>query len=252
MAYVYQHIRLDTDEVFYIGIGSDTDGKYERAYEIRRRNNRYWRHIVNKVGHKVEILSDAISWEEACKEEIRLIKHYGRRDLNEGNLVNLTDGGEGYFGGIVSEETRQKLRDANLGKKLSEEHRQKLLEVNTGRIVSEETRKKLSEAKKGKKHSEEHKQNLSKSLKSEETRKKLSEAGKGRKMSEKTRQKLLEANKGRKLSEEHKQKISEAGKGRKMSEKTKQKMTEAKLLFWKIKKLNTKPPKPITITHSFF
>ena len=71
-------------------------------------------------------------------------------------------------------------------------------------------------------------------------------------MSEKTRQKLLEANKGRKLSEEHKQKISEAGKGRKMSEKTKQKMTEAKLLFWKIKKLNTKPPKPITITHSFF
>ena len=30
MAYVYQHVRLDTNEPFYIGIGSD-DKNYQRA-----------------------------------------------------------------------------------------------------------------------------------------------------------------------------------------------------------------------------
>jgi hypothetical protein len=179
MAYVYQHIRLDTDEVFYIGIGSDTDGNYERAYEIRRRNNRYWRNIVNKVGYRVEILNDGISWEEACEEEIRLIKHYGRRDLNEGNLVNLTNGGEGGLGHIVSEEVRQKLRDANLGKRMTNESKQKISEGNKGIIKSKETRKKIGDAHRGK-------------VVSEETRKKLSKAGKGRIISEEHKQKISE------------------------------------------------------------
>jgi hypothetical protein len=168
MAYVYQHIRLDTDEVFYIGIGSDTEGKYERAYEIRRRNNRYWRNIVNKAGYRVEILTDGISWEEACEEEIRLIKHYGRQDLNEGNLVNLTDGGEGHLGGIVSEETRLKHSKVHKGKIVSEETRRKIGEFNKGKIVSEETRKKLSDAHKGKSKkpfSEEHRRKMSESKK---------------------------------------------------------------------------------------
>lgn len=31
MAYVYRHIRLDKNQPFYIGIGSDTDGRYHRA-----------------------------------------------------------------------------------------------------------------------------------------------------------------------------------------------------------------------------
>ena len=98
MAYVYQHIRLDTDEVFYIGIGSDTDGKYKRAYKKNGRNNPHWNNIVNKAGYRVEILTDNVSWEEACEEEKILIKYYGRKNLNEGKLVNFTDGGEGSLG----------------------------------------------------------------------------------------------------------------------------------------------------------
>ena len=227
MAYVYQHIRLDTDEVFYIGIGSDTDGKYERANEIRRRNNRYWCNIVNKVGYRVEIIKDSISWEDACEEEIRLIKHYGRRDLNEGNLVNLTNGGEGGLGHIVSEEVKQKLRDANLGKRMANESKQKIREANKGRIFTEQTRKKLSKALKGR-------------IFTEETRKKL----RGRKLSEEHRQKLLEANIGKIVSEETRKKISEAGKGRKHSEEHKQKLRDV----YRNKKLNTIPPKP----HQFF
>ena len=35
MAYIYRHIRLDKNEPFYIGIGSDVEGKYKRANRKR-------------------------------------------------------------------------------------------------------------------------------------------------------------------------------------------------------------------------
>jgi hypothetical protein len=62
----------------------------------------------------------------------------------------------------TSKETKQKLREANLGKKLAEETRKKMSESRKGksrpeasewmkkRIVSDETRKKMSESQKGK------------------------------------------------------------------------------------------------------
>jgi hypothetical protein len=217
MAYVYQHIRLDTDEVFYIGIGSDTEGKYIRAYKKNGRNL-HWNHIVNKVGYRVEILKDGISWEEAYEEEKRFIKLYGRRNLNEGNLVNLTDGGDGTMGAIVSEETRLKLSELAKGRIISIKQREQISKVHKGKIISNEQKQKTREALKGKP------------------------------LSEETKRKMSESNIGKTLSEETKRKISEFNIGKVLSKDTKQKMTEAKLLFWKIKKLNTKPPKP----HQFF
>jgi hypothetical protein len=37
MAYVYKHIRLDTNETFYIDIGGDFEN-YKREYQKRSRN----------------------------------------------------------------------------------------------------------------------------------------------------------------------------------------------------------------------
>jgi len=139
MAYVYQHIRLDTDEVFYIGIGSDTDGKYERANSNKKRNP-HWHNVINKAGYKIEILLDNINWKEACNEENRLIKLYGRKDINEGTLVNMTNGGDGVLGLVWNEEMRLKASDRNKGKTHSEETRLKLSAANKGRIKSEETK----------------------------------------------------------------------------------------------------------------
>lgn len=51
-----------------------------------------------------------------------------------------------------SEETKEKIRKFNLGKKLSKETKRKLSKVFTGRRCSIETRRKLSESMKGKKH----------------------------------------------------------------------------------------------------
>ena len=142
MAYLYRHIRLDKNEPFYIGIGSDE--KYKRAYSKNDRNQ-YWHHIANK-GYEVEIMLDNLTWEEACKKEKEFIKLYGRNDLNEGSLVNMTDGGEGNTrlspeaniekgkkisqkklgipnyklkGVPKTEDLKEKLRFANLGKTYS-------------------------------------------------------------------------------------------------------------------------------------
>ena len=106
MAYLYRHIRLDKNEPFYIGIGSDSN--YNRAYEIKKdRRNIVWSRIASKSEIEVEIMLDGLSWDNACEKEIEFIKLYGRIDNGNGILSNLTDGGDGTIGLIVSEKTRK-------------------------------------------------------------------------------------------------------------------------------------------------
>ena len=90
MAVVYLHRRNDTNEIFYIGIG-----KYKHRAVKKTNRNSCWHNIVNKYGFTKEILISDITWEEAIKQEIILIKKYGRKDLNKGSLVNQTNGGDG-------------------------------------------------------------------------------------------------------------------------------------------------------------
>jgi hypothetical protein len=92
MAIVYKHIRKDTNEPFYIGIGS----RKSRATSTVSRTP-LWHNIVNKCGYLIEILHDDIIIEEAKSLEIKYINEIGRRDLGKGPLVNLTDGGDGQF-----------------------------------------------------------------------------------------------------------------------------------------------------------
>jgi hypothetical protein len=122
MAYVYQHVRLDKNEVFYIGIGSDSAGEYKRAYSKDR--TLYWKRITDKSNYKVEIISEEwLTWEEACEKEKFWITFYGRADLGNGTLVNMTDGGDGTMGIIPTEETIKKRSLALKGRKFSEEHK---------------------------------------------------------------------------------------------------------------------------------
>ena len=72
MAYLYRHIRLDKNEPFYIGIGSDE--KYKRAYSKKSRN-KYWSNIANITEYEVEIMLDNLTWEEVCKKEIEFVRH---------------------------------------------------------------------------------------------------------------------------------------------------------------------------------
>lgn len=148
MSYLYQHVRLDTNQVFYIGIGSDQNGQHLRAYDKGSRNI-IWNRIVKKTEYRVEIIADNISWEHACLFEKKFIDFYGRKNLKRGPLCNLTDGGDGSHGYIATKETRKKLSEAAKNKVFSEEHRNKLKLASTGKNLSESSKKKISNANKG-------------------------------------------------------------------------------------------------------
>jgi hypothetical protein len=66
---------------------------------------------------------------------------YGRLDLGLGNLVNMTDGGEGTIN--KSQEFKNKISQVHLGKKCSNETKLKMKTSATGRIKSELTKNKI-------------------------------------------------------------------------------------------------------------
>ena len=182
MAYLYRHIRLDKNEPFYIGIGSDEN--YNRA-KTNTRRNKHWFNI-SKFGFEVDILFDNLTWDEACEKEKEFIALYGRSDLGKGVLCNLTNGGDGVLGRIfkhsedsklkmsktrkgvrqyvASLETRQKMSDNAKKRGMSKDHLKKMIEgkrkvgwegYRKGIKHTEESIKKISESKKGVKKSEE-------------------------------------------------------------------------------------------------
>jgi plasmid stability protein len=147
---------------------------------------------------------------DAFEMEELLISMAGRIDLGTGPLLNRTSGGQGWshseatkarisasktgkprpdlVGRVVSEETREKLRQAHLGRKFpfkargphSEERKAKISAARMGYSMPAEVREKISAAQKGHVHSSETKAKMSASLKgrpkSEETRARISKA----------------------------------------------------------------------------
>lgn len=144
MAIVYRHRRLDTNEIFYIGIGKTE----KRAYSKNYRNN-WWNKIIQKSTYNIEIIAKDLTWEDACDLEKLLISEYGRRDLGLGKLVNMTDGGDGAINVIYSEERRKNISERVSGKGNPMFGRISVMKNNTH---SKEAREKISKAKSGKNH----------------------------------------------------------------------------------------------------
>ncbi len=102
MAIVYRHRRLDNFQVFYVGVG-----KNESRASSKDSRSKWWERTVNKSDYEIDILKTNMSWGDACELEIFLISEYGRKDLKKGNLVNMTDGGEGSLGRRTTEEANK-------------------------------------------------------------------------------------------------------------------------------------------------
>jgi len=131
--HVYLHRRLDTNAIFYVGIGS----KYRTYNKLNR--SLFWKRIVNKVGFSIDILYNNLTWEEAAKIEKELILEYGRINIGTGILCNLTDGGEGTLGRIVSEETRLKISKSNIGRKVSKEGIENCRKAHLGNTLTKKS-----------------------------------------------------------------------------------------------------------------
>jgi len=108
--YVYGHFIPGEETPFYIGKGTG------RRYKKTDNRNKWWKHITEKYGYESRILQEGLTDEEACDLEKQLIVQYGRRDLNTGVLVNLTDGGETSQGYKLTNE--QKLQRSKNSKQM--------------------------------------------------------------------------------------------------------------------------------------
>jgi hypothetical protein len=150
MAYVYRHIRLDKNQPFYIGISkNDNYGNCKRAKSCTGRNF-IWKRIVDKTDYEVEVIMDGLTWEEAKQKEIEFIKLYGRLNSGTGILSNMTDGGEGGLGVVVSEITRKKLSENSKKKGISKETREKMASKLRGRPLPDWQKELLRKAAIGK------------------------------------------------------------------------------------------------------
>ena len=193
--YIYSYLR-ENHSPYYIGKGKEGRAFTKGYKEVRPPQDK----------SKVKILKANLTEEEAFALEKLYILMFGRKDLGTGILRNKTDGGDGASGAIRSEGTKEKIRQANLGKKKPKEVGEKISKALTGRKLSEEMKAKLREGHKGRKCTEEHKR-------------KVSEAKKGFKHTEETKQKMSLSKKGIKLDSEHIEKISKAIKLRAKSHK---------------------------------
>jgi len=166
-------------EPFYVG-----QGKNNRCYEgLKYGGSLYKKRKIQKIikdGYKPEviILHKNLEFEMAIKLEIEIILKIGRKDLNKGPLVNLTDGGEGTLN--MSIESQEKKSKKLKGRKHTEETKEKIklsrktyfdagnTTWNKGKPWSDEMKRKLTnKSNTGKKFSKTHKDKMSNNAKNQ-------------------------------------------------------------------------------------
>ena len=137
---VYSHTNLINGKI-YIGITSNKPERRWRKGDGYKRSLKFY-NAIQKYGwnnFRHEILYENLTEKEAKNIEQKLI----RENKKQNKSYNITDGGDGNVGWVVSEETKKKISESHLGKKLSEEHKKNIGISGKGRIVSEETKKKI-------------------------------------------------------------------------------------------------------------
>lgn len=125
---VYKITNKITGKV-YIGIANQGAGARYRHhwYEARIGEPAPIHRSMAKYGEEnftLEIIDFADTYEELKEKEKYWIKQYDSVNRDKG--YNLTEGGDGTFGRMHSEETKNKIRQKAIGRKASEETKKKM------------------------------------------------------------------------------------------------------------------------------
>ena len=186
--------------------------------------------LIAAYGHDsvdISIIMTDIDYNKCYDYEQQLINDNMDNELCLNQYCRLTNRFS-IAGKPRTEETKQKLREANIGKIVSDETKDKQSAAKIGnknpsfgRIKSEETKLKISNRLKGRTVSEETRTRISIANTGKsappctvETRLKISRAHKGKVVSEETLLRMSEAQKGKVFSAEHKDKLSKAKTGK--------------------------------------
>jgi hypothetical protein len=204
--FIYALIDPRDKRIRYIGIAVDVKIRYRAHlrdnYQSPKAN--WIKSLASKgLKPKLKILEVTID----RNRELFWIKKYGRD-----NLLNLTDGGEGTLGRIVSKETRDRVSSKLAGVKPCKEAFENSPVLKPGWYHTKEARRRIVVAQLGGKRSEAAKQ------------------------------RMRESQLGKVLSAEHRKKISVAVNGNKshlgltFSDESKRKMSLARSNWWRAKR----------------
>lgn len=148
--------------------------------------------------HRAKIAASNTGKKHSAEFKQGISDRFRGRKLSEEHKAKIIGTGRKY-----SEESKQRMSEAQKGSKkprtkpMTEEHKEKIRQARLGTKRSPETCAKISQNKKG-------------YIASEEARAKMRAANLGRPVSEETRAKISAAIRGRKLSDEHRQKLKHA------------------------------------------
>jgi group I intron endonuclease len=216
IGYIYK-ITSPTNRV-YVGQTNNINRRIN-DYTYRKTSSQKLLHkSLEKYGfknHKFEILDEVSpdNIHNAEKFYISICESYRHHHKNG---LNLTMGGEGTAGRVLSAETRAKMSKSQKGRTCSDETRKKISEANKGKIPSVEARRKISAANKGRKMSQSNLDALKK-------------ANTGIVRTQEQKDKIRNTLTGTKLTQEHKNKISLGLMGREYSDNTIKKISESNI-----------------------
>jgi len=205
--YVYAYLDIN-DKVVYVGKGKGRRYLDHLSSAFSSKKRTYFLNWVKKYIDQYKenpqtiFVVKHLTEEDAFILEKCLIKKYGKRVNKTGNLLNMTDGGEGVCGfkRVISEKERHERSIRMIGHKTSEEIKKKISDTLTGRKLTEDHKQKLRDNSSRKGKVSDHKgktlDEICKHSNPDEIRRKLSEMSKARQQGDEYKNKRLIAGSG--------------------------------------------------------